>query len=155
MGRCKLRASWKISSAIVAVAILGAGGAPAFAQEAATKVDDGSIADIVVTATRREESLNKIPVAIQALSGDTLNDLNITKLDKLVEYLPNVRTASRGPGATSIFIRGLSTDSPGLQIAGTAGAQPTVGLYVNDAPASLVGRNLDLYAVDKIGRAHV
>ena len=56
--------------------------------------------------------------------------------------------ASRGPGASSIFIRGLSTDSPGLQIAGTAGAQPTVALYVNDAPASLVGRNLDLYAVD-------
>lgn len=148
MGRPKLKASWKISSAIVAVAMLGAGGAPAFAQDTATKADDGSIADIVVTATRREESLNKIPVAIQALSGDSLNDLNITKLDKLVEYLPNVRTASRGPGATSIFIRGLSTDSPGLQIAGTAGAQPTVGLYVNDAPASLVGRNLDLYAVD-------
>ncbi len=137
-----------MSSAIIAVAMLGAGGAPAFAQEAATKADDGSIADIVVTATRREESLNKIPVAIQALSGDTLNDLNITSFDKLIEYLPNVRSASRGPGASSIFIRGLSTDSPGLQISGTAGTAPSVALYVNDAPASLVGRNLDLYAAD-------
>ncbi len=138
---------YKISSAVAAIAVLGAGSGTAWAQGAAES-DDGAIADIVVTATRREESLNKIPLAIQALSGDSLTDLNITKFDKLIEYLPNVRSASRGPGASSIFIRGLSTDAPGLQIAGTAGAQPTVALYVNDAPASLVGRNLDLYTVD-------
>lgn len=143
-----MKTLWKVSSASVALVALGAGAAPAFAQDTETEADDGRIGEIVVTATRRDEAANKIPVAIQALSGDSLSDLNITKLDKLVEMLPNVRTASRGPGASSIFIRGLSTDSPGLQISGTAGAQPTVALYVNDAPASLVGRNLDLYAVD-------
>ena len=137
----------KISTAAFVLASFGAGASPVFAQEAAEENDRG-IADIIVTATRREESLNKIPLAIQALSGDSLSDLNITSFDKLIEYLPNVRSASRGPGASSIFIRGLSTDSPGLQIAGTAGAQPTVALYINDAPASLVGRNLDLYTVD-------
>jgi outer membrane receptor protein involved in Fe transport len=142
-----LKLNLKLSTAAFVLATLGAGASPAFAQEAAAE-DDRGIADIIVTATRREESLNKIPLAIQALSGDSLSDLNITKFDKLIEYLPNVRTASRGPGASSIFIRGLSTDSPGLQVSGTAGAQPTVALYVNDAPASLVGRNLDLYAVD-------
>ena len=143
-----MKTTLKMSSAALVLAAFGAGSAPAIAQESSASRDDGSVADIVVTATRREESLNKIPLAIQALSGDSLADLNITKFDKLIEYLPNVRAASRGPGASSIFIRGLSTDSPGLQIAGTAGAQPTVALYVNDAPASLVGRNLDLYTVD-------
>ena len=147
-----MKSSWKFSTALIAVAVVGAGGTPALAQEAADQSgadeSDRGIADIIVTATRREEALNKIPLAIQALSGDSLSDLNITSFDKLIEYLPNVRSASRGPGASSIFIRGLSTDSPGLQIAGTAGAQPTVALYINDAPASLVGRNLDLYTVD-------
>lgn len=145
-----MKTALKLSSALVAVAMLGTGSTSAFAQDAAAaeEADDGSIGEILVTATRRSEAANKIPVAIQALGGDALSDLNITKLDKLIEFLPNVRTASRGPGASSIFIRGLSTDSPGLQVAGTAGAQPTVALYVNDAPASLVGRNLDLYAVD-------
>ena len=138
----------KLTAAAIALATFGAGISPLHAQEVTAESDDGAIPDIIVTATRREESLNRIPLAIQALSGDSLSDLNITKLDKLIEYLPNVRTASRGPGASSIFIRGLSTDSPGLQVAGTAGAQPTVALYVNDAPASLVGRNLDLYTVD-------
>jgi iron complex outermembrane recepter protein len=142
-----MKAYLKISTAAFVLASFGAGAAPALAQETA-EADDRGIADIVVTATRREESANRIPLAITALGGDALSDLNITKFDKLIEYLPNVRAASRGPGASSIFIRGLSTDSPGLQIAGTAGAQPTVALYVNDAPASLVGRNLDLYAVD-------
>ncbi len=142
-----MKAHLKISTAAFVLASLGAGASPAWAQAAADEADRG-IADIIVTATRREESLNKVPLAIQALSGDSLADLNITKFDKLIEYLPNVRSASRGPGASSIFIRGLSTDSPGLQIAGTAGAQPTVALYINDAPASLVGRNLDLYTVD-------
>ena len=143
-----MRAYLKISTAAFVLASLGAGSAPVFAQDEAAKEDDGAIKEIIVTATRRDEALNKVPLAIQALSGDALSDLNITKLDKLIEYLPNVRTASRGPGASSIFIRGLSTDSPGLQVSGTAGAQPTVALYINDAPASLVGRNLDLYTVD-------
>jgi len=141
-----MKTMWNASAALPVLALLGAGASPALAQQ--TAENSSAIPDIVVTATRREESLNRIPLAIQALSGDTLSDLNITKFDKLIESLPNVRTASRGPGASSIFIRGLSTDSPGLQVAGTAGAQPTVALYVNDAPASLVGRNLDLYTVD-------
>ena len=144
-----MKTTFKLSTAILTIATFCAGANPAFAQNSGSaEANDGSIADIIVTATRREESLNKVPLAIQALSGDSLSDLNVTKFEKLIEYLPNVRSASRGPGASSIYIRGLSTDTPGLQIAGTAGAQPTVALYVNDAPASLVGRNLDLYTVD-------
>jgi iron complex outermembrane recepter protein len=138
----------RISAAALVIASMGAG-APAFAQtETAAAEDDGGVADIIVTATRRDESLNRIPLAIQALSGDALAELNVTNFDKLIEFLPNVRAASRGPGASSIYIRGLSSGTPGLQISGTAGQQPTVALYINDAPASLVGRNLDLYTVD-------
>ncbi len=143
-----MKTSLKRSAATFVLASLGAGISPANAQEETARNDDGAIKEIIVTATRRDESANKIPVAIQALDGDALADLNVTKFDKLIEYLPNVRAASRGPGASSIYIRGLSSGTPGLQIAGTAGSQPTVALYVNDAPASLVGRNLDLYTVD-------
>ncbi len=146
-----MKSNLNLSCAAAVLVALGAGATPAFAQSAsaaAEETGDRAISEILVTATRREESANKIPLAIQALSGNALSDLNVTKFDKLIEFLPNVRTASRGPGASSIYIRGLSTDTPGLQIAGTAGAQPSVALYVNDAPASLVGRNLDLYTVD-------
>jgi len=67
-----LKSMLKMSTAIFIIAALGAGGTPALAQQAtapaAEEESDRSIADIVVTATRREESLNKIPLAIQALS---------------------------------------------------------------------------------------
>jgi iron complex outermembrane recepter protein len=138
----------KLSTAALVLAYLGAGSVPAFAQDEAAQEDDGGIVDIVVTATRRDESANKIPLAIQALSGETLSELNVANFEDLVEYLPNVRTASRGPGISSVYIRGLSTDTAGAQILGVAGVQPTVALYLNDAPASTPGRNLDIYPSD-------
>jgi len=146
-----MKSNLKLSCAAAVLVTLGAGAAPALAQsapQAAEETGDRGIAEIVVTATRREESANKIPLAIQALSGESLSKLNVTNFEKLVEYLPNVRTASRGPGISSIYIRGLSTDTAGSQILGVAGVQPNVALYVNDAPASTPGRNLDIHPTD-------
>ncbi len=152
-----MKSSLNLSCAATVLVMMGAGATPALAQSApaaapasatATENTDQGITEILVTATRREETANKIPVAIQALSGDALQKLNVTNFEKLVEYLPNVRTASRGPGISSIYIRGLSTDTAGAQILGVAGVQPNVALYVNDAPASTPGRNLDIHATD-------
>ena len=143
-----MKSTLKLSSAALAIAMFGAGSGPALAQDAAAEEDTGGIVDIVVTATRRDESANRIPVAIQALGGEQLAKLNITNFEKLVEYLPSVRTASRGPGISSVYIRGLSTDTAGAQILGVAGVQPNVALYLNDAPASTPGRNLDIHATD-------
>jgi len=137
-----------VSTAAAVLVSMGAGAAFAADAPTATAENDRAIEDIVVTATRREEAVNKVPVAIQALGAESLQKLNIVNFEKLVEYLPNVRTASHGPGTSSMYIRGLSTDTPGLQILGTAGAQPNVALYLNDAPSSMPGRNLDVYAVD-------
>ena len=143
-----MKAHLMVSTAAAVLVSMGAGAAFAADTPAAAAENDRAIEDIVVTATRREEAVNKIPVAIQALGGESLQKLNIANFEKLVEYLPNVRTASQGPGTSAMYIRGLSTDTPGLQITGTAGAQPNVALYLNDAPSSMPGRNLDIYAVD-------
>jgi iron complex outermembrane recepter protein len=143
-----MKAELKFSTAMFVVAALGAGVSPAVAQTAPADSSAPATGDIVVTATRREESINRVPLAIQALSGESLSRLNVTNFEKLVEYLPNVRTASRGPGVSSIYIRGLSTDTAGAQILGVAGVQPNVAIYLNDAPASTPGRNLDIFPVD-------
>ena len=145
-----MRTFWNASTATLAIAMSVGFASPAYAQSAPAADDTSGTAinDIVVTATRREELLNSIPIAVQALSGDTLQDLNVTNFDKLIEFLPNVQAASQGPGTSAIYIRGLSTDTPGLQIVGTAGAAPNVALYLNDAPAATPGRNLDVYAAD-------
>ena len=144
-----MRNFWNASSAVMALAMVGGVSTPTLAQTSPVEdTNSKALEEIVVTATRREEKLNSIPLAIQALSGDSLEKLNVNNFEKLIEFLPNVRSASRGPGTSSIYIRGLSTDTPGLQITGTAGSFPSVALYLNDAPASLPGRNLDIYAAD-------
>ena len=96
-----MKALLKLSAATIVLAAFGAGSVPALAQNSKVSNDDGAIPDIVVTATRREEAINKVPLAIQALSGDSLSSLNVANFDDLVEYLPNVRAASRGPGTSS------------------------------------------------------
>ncbi len=136
------------STLVIAASLVSGMVGVAHAQNAPTAKAAGVPDDIVVTASRREEKLNRVPIAVQALSGKALEQLNVSNFEKLVEYLPNVRTASRGPGISSIYIRGLSTDTAGSQILGVAGVQPNVALYLNDAPASTPGRNLDIHPTD-------
>jgi outer membrane receptor protein involved in Fe transport len=153
MGDTTLKSGWMNSTAFAVLAVFGAGAVPAMAQQAAAKVaaadarNDG-IADIVVTATRRSQNLQDVPIAVQALSGDTLRQLGVANFDKLIEFLPNVRTGGRGPGQSQIYIRGLSTDTQSILVAGSAGVNPNVALYLDDAPVSAPARNLDVYTAD-------
>jgi iron complex outermembrane recepter protein len=143
-----MKVSLKISTAAFALAAMGAGSAPAFAQDVAADEGDRKIADIVVTATRREESLNDVPIAIQALGSEALDKLGVNSFEKLLEFLPNVRAGGRGPGQNQVYIRGLATDQTGIQVSGSVGVNPSVALYLDDAPVSIPGRNLDVYAAD-------
>jgi iron complex outermembrane recepter protein len=104
--------------------------------------------EIVVTATRRSENLQNVPIAITALTGTTLNQLNVQTLDDFVKYLPNVSTAGVGPGQSEVYMRGLSTTHQGNQVAGGTGTFPNVAVYLDDQSAQLPGRNLDVYAAD-------
>ncbi|MDH3374690.1 MAG: Plug domain-containing protein, partial [Gammaproteobacteria bacterium] len=65
--------------------------------------------EIVVTATKRATDLQDTPIAIQALGEEKLDELNIGNFDDYIRYLPNVNAAGRGPGQSSIFIRGMAT----------------------------------------------
>jgi outer membrane receptor protein involved in Fe transport len=104
--------------------------------------------EVVVTATRRTENLQNVPIAITALTGTTLNQLNVQTLDDFVKFLPNVSTAGLGPGQSEVYMRGLSTTHQGNQVAGGTGAFPNVAVYLDDQSAQLPGRNLDIYAAD-------
>jgi iron complex outermembrane recepter protein len=108
----------------------------------------GQLEDVVVTATRRSENLQDVPIALTALTGSTLKQLNVQTLDDFVKYLPNVSTAGAGPGQSEVYMRGLSTTHQGNQVAGGTGAFPNVAVYLDDQSAQLPGRNLDIYAAD-------
>jgi len=132
----------RIASAVAAV--LAASPAPAaLAQETTSALEE-----IVVTAQRRTENLQDVPVAIQALSGDTLAQLNVSTMDEYIKFLPSVTTASVGPGQSNVYMRGLSVGALGTQGSGTNGTWPNVAVYLDEVSTQVPGRNLDLYAAD-------
>ncbi len=128
-------------------AILGAhAGAAAFAAE--TTEATGGLEEIVVTAQRRTENIQDVPIAIQAFTGETLAQLNVTTFDDLIKYLPNVTAPTAGPGQAQIYMRGLSAGSQASQYGGSITGFPNVAVYLDEQSAQLPGRNLDVYAAD-------
>src|ERR1700733_14977024 len=70
-------------------AILGSSSALHIAAAADTSSAADQIEEITVTAQRRTENVQNVPIAIQALTNETLQQLNVSTLDEFVKYLPN------------------------------------------------------------------
>jgi outer membrane receptor protein involved in Fe transport len=104
--------------------------------------------EIIVTANRREEDLQEVPMTIQVLTGETLATLNTTTFDDFVKYLPGVTAHGVGPGQNTIYVRGLGTTVGGMQGSGVVGTFPNVAVYLDEQSAQLPDRNLDIYAAD-------
>ena len=133
-----------------AIAAILSGSAAGFAHAATATDTEASeaIQEITVTAQRRTENMQDVPISIQALTGETLTQLNVTTFDDFVKYVPNVTTAGSGPGQNSIFMRGLSVGVTGQQGTGTTGPIPNVAVYLDEVSGALPGRNMDVYAAD-------
>jgi iron complex outermembrane recepter protein len=138
----------RLSCAIAAI-LSGASGGLVYAA-AASDVDTSSdaIQEITVTAQRRTENMQNVPIQIQALTGETLTQLSVETFDDFVKYLPNVTTATNGPGQGVIFMRGLATSTLATQGSSGIGSFPNVAVYLDDQSGQLPGRNLDVYAAD-------
>src|ERR1700678_1820346 len=150
-----MNSSPKLSCAIAAILSGSAAGfvhaAPASSTDAGSGAD--AIPEIVVTSQRRTENMQDVPITIQALTSQTLNDLHVATFDDFIKYLPNVTHASNGPGQSNIFMRGLSAEAGGAGGGGslgngTTGQFPNVAVYLDDQSVSLPGRNLDIDAAD-------
>ncbi|EAQ27827.1 TonB-dependent receptor [Erythrobacter sp. NAP1] len=108
----------------------------------------GGVRTIVVTAQRRSEDLQDVPVSVSAIGAQELEELNIDTFEDYLEQIPSVTAGGNGPGQSTIYIRGLASTTPNITVAGVAGLAPNVALYLNDQPLSQPGRNLDVYAAD-------
>ena len=109
---------------------------------------DRVIEEVVVTATKREESLQDVPVAVSALTGEQLAQAGIVNFADYVLELPGVTAGGSGPGQNTVYIRGVASTTPNLTTAGVAGLTPNVAFYLDQQPLAQPGRNLDVYAAD-------
>jgi outer membrane receptor protein involved in Fe transport len=113
-----------------------------------TETSSDMIQEITVTAQRRTENIQDVPISIRALTAETLTQLNVQTLDDYIKYLPNVTSASNGPGQNEVYMRGLAAGSQASQGSGSTGLWPNVAIYLDNQSGQLPNRNLDIYAAD-------
>ena len=104
--------------------------------------------EVIVTANRREENLQDVPITVQVITGDELKELNVATVTDLLKYTPNVTYSGNGPGTGNLFIRGLGSVGSGNQNQSTIAPLPNVALYLDDQSMQFPGRNNDVYLVD-------
>ena len=121
-------------------------------QPALAQADDVSdarrLAPVTVTATKRAESAQDIPVTVSAIGEQELDALGVKNFTDYLVQLPGVTAGGSGPGQNTIYIRGLASTTPNLTTAGVAGLAPNVAFYLDEQPLAQPGRNLDVYAAD-------
>ena len=124
---------------------LTAGGGVLLAQDEAAEAASGDV--VVVTSRRREESLQDVPIAVSAFSGEELDNLGAVDLTDIEAITPNVTLeTSRSTNTTlTAFIRGVGQQDP------VAGFEAGVGIYIDDVylnrPQAAL---LDIYEVERI-----
>jgi len=153
MTRSNLRDIREISSLASAVkralpyaGVLLAGTGVAQAQQA----DVGKLDEVVVSATKRDESLQDVPLSIQAIGQEQLSNLKVETFDDYVKFLPNVAFQSSGPGFARPYMRGVASG----ENANHSGPQPSVGIYLDEQPITTIQGALDVQIYD-IARVEV
>jgi outer membrane receptor protein involved in Fe transport len=117
--------------------------APAMAQESqeAEAVDADTI---IVTAQKREENLQDVPIAVTALGTQKLQQLQVQDFDDYARYLPSLSYQSLGPGAANIYFRGVASG----ENANHSTSLPSVGMYLDEQPVTTIQGNLDIHVYD-------
>lgn len=103
---------------------------------------------VVVTATRRRENVQDVPVTVQVLTGRMLQQLHLSSFEDYVRMIPNLTSADNGPGQNEIFIRGIGAGSTSTQDSGVTGLWPNVAVYLDNQSVQLPNQNLDIYTAD-------
>ena len=106
------------------------------------------VEEVVVTARKKAESLQDVPLSVSALRESSLEEKGISVFEDYLLQLPSVTAGGAGPGTSTIYIRGLASTTPNLTTAGVAGLAPNVSFYLDEQPLAQPGRNLDVYAAD-------
>lgn len=123
--------SWAAGSSLLAIASLAHAQQTPDPQAAQVKpIDDSMIEEVVVSARRREESLQDVPQTVTAVTGASLEKLNITSFESVQSVLPGVSLSSGSNGYSS------GASMRGASYAVESGANPTVEFYLNDTLTS-------------------
>ncbi|HEY4114117.1 MAG TPA: TonB-dependent receptor [Rhizomicrobium sp.] len=111
---------------------------------------DQGLETVVVTAEKRSEDLQKVPMNVQAITSQKLQDLHLNNFTDFQLYMPSVTFAESGQGSNggpsfdNITMRGIASDQNGNH----SGPLPTVGVYLDEQPITTINGTLDIPTYD-------
>ncbi len=118
-------------------------GALAMPQQAPAQ--DLIIEEIMVTAQKREQNLQDVPVAVTAFNNTALTELGIQGFADFAAMVPSLNYKSFGyPGGATLYMRGAADGGDG----NPSGSAPSVAVYLDEQPVSSIGSNLDIHIYD-------
>ena len=118
--------SWLLTGTLCIAALATAQAqSPPAESTSATETSRGGLQEVVVTATRREESLSKVPISVTALTQGDMDQRGIKDFQDIVRFTPGVNIDNSGTNAISI--RGISS----------SGGAGTTGIYIDDTPIQM------------------
>ena len=101
----------------------------------------GVLEEIVVTASKRETSLQDTALSVSAITGEELKRLGITNFSQILGSIPGATVVEAGPGQTRVSFRGVATDP-------TVRGNSTTSSYINEFPLGVGATELDIKLVD-------
>lgn len=142
-----IRTAWRTGVALAALTIAGAAAAQdAPPQSGPPAAEDQLPGDIIVTAQRREESINSIGISIQAVGADTIQELRVNSVRDLAALVPSFTVAQSYQGVPTYTLRGIGFNSINLS------ATSTVGTYTDEValayPIMNTGPMIDIERVE-------
>ncbi len=130
----------------------------ALAQDGGTQQDDAAqsqdqprtLGKVTVTAQKREENLQEVPISIQALGEQTLEQHDVADFDDFAKLVPSLSYGTAGggvfsgPGFLQVYMRGVASGGDGNH----SGSRPSVGVYLDEQPITTITGALDVHMFD-------
>jgi outer membrane receptor protein involved in Fe transport len=136
---------------LVSAALLAAMPGAYAADGADAVATESPLAEVIVTAQKRTENLQDVPVSIEVLNTQKLEQLGVANLDDYVKLSPSVsyvRGQGQGgngePGSSHVYIRGVVSGGDGNH----SGSQPSVGTYLDEEPVTTIDGTVDVHIYD-------
>lgn len=161
IGRVRNSRHRRLARLPLAVAVCMACQSMAFAQETAPPAEEPAaqpaasteartLDAVMVTAQKRTENLQKVPISIQAINQQTLEEHNVKSFNDYAKMIPSLSFQTigggvfSGPGFVQVYMRGVNSGGDGNHSA----SQPSVGVYLDEQPITTIQGTLDVHMYD-------
>jgi outer membrane receptor protein involved in Fe transport len=144
--RRNFRRATRWSAGLLATTMLTGVTGHALAQTAG----EAQLEEVVVTAQKRSENLQDVPISIQALGSERLDQLQVNDTVDYVKFMPSVTAPTGAPGFSNFYMRGVASGENNNH----SGPLPSVGVYLDEQPVTTITGPLDVHIYD-IARVEV